>query len=85
MSWDLCKYKDALGIPGQGFHKIRIPGTDAAAGDVLASLALVWFLAAVPKIPITISFLIVFGAALVLHLLFCVKTSSTSGFSWQAQ
>lgn len=72
----LCQYKDALGVPGQGVHSWRIPGTNAAAVDVLASLGLVWFLAAVPKIPMTVAFLLVFGAALILHWLFCVNVGA---------
>lgn len=75
MNSPLCKYKDIFGTPGEGIHRTRIPGTNAAAVDVIASLGLVWFLAAVPKIPITFSFLLVFGAAFILHLLFCVKTT----------
>lgn len=77
----LCQFKDSLGHPGVGVHAMRIPGTDAAAFDVVASLALVWFLAAVPKIPMTLAFLLVFGSALCLHMLFCVKTGSTQVFT----
>lgn len=76
----LCHLKDALGVPGQGVHALRIPGTNAAAVDVLLSLGLVWFLAAVPKVPMTLAFLLVFGLALIAHLLFCVPTSSTRPF-----
>ena len=79
----LCRFKDALGVPGQGVHALRIPGTNAAAVDVLLSLGLVWFLAAVPKMPITLAFLLVFGLALVAHLVFCVSTSSTRLFGLQ--
>jgi hypothetical protein len=77
---NLCNLKHALGVPGQGIHSVRIPGTDAAAIDVMLSLGLVWILAAVPKIPITLAFLLVFGLAFVMHLLFCVPTSTTRLF-----
>lgn len=73
----LCRFKDALGTPGTGAHRWRVPGTDGAALDVTLSLALVWFLSAVPKIPMTLSFLLVFGVGLILHLVFCVDTGST--------
>ena len=80
---DLCKFKNLLGTPKQGIHALRIPGTDAAAADVLMSLGLVWFLAAVPKIPITFAFLLVFGFALILHLIFCVSTPETNFINGQ--
>jgi hypothetical protein len=67
----LCQYKDLFGVPGEGVHKWRIPGTDAAGIDVLLSIGLVWIVAT--KIRIEIAFIIVFGVALVMHLLFCVK------------
>lgn len=80
---NLCRFQNSLGTPKQGIHALRIPGTDAAAADVLMSLGLVWFLAAVPKIPITFSFLIVFGGALILHLVFCVQTAGTKFINGQ--
>lgn len=36
----LCKYKDALGIPRQGFHEARISGLDIALNDTLGTIGL---------------------------------------------
>lgn len=79
-SSSLCAFKDYLGIPKEGIHRLRIPGTDAAAADVLMSLALVWALSAFSKIPMTLCFILVFTLAFVLHLVFCVQTSATYVF-----
>jgi hypothetical protein len=76
----LCKYKDILGKPGQGFHKARlvIGKYSFAANDTLATVAL----AAMVSLSTDVNFFLAFAGLLLLsillHALFCVKTTTNS-------
>lgn len=74
----LCKYKDALGVPGQGFHSARLFGF--ARNDVLGTfgiafiISLLFYRKTLLKSFIIIS-IILFVLAIFLHRLFCVNTT----------
>lgn len=68
-----CPFKNALGVPGEGFHSARFMGL--AVGDTVGTFVLAWFLAKVfgwPYLPTLIA-LLVLGE--VLHWYFCVDTA----------
>lgn len=62
---NLCKYKDILGVPGEGVHSFRV--FNLAVFDVLGTIALAY----VMKIPIWFAFLL----GIILHRIFCVRTT----------
>lgn len=69
----LCKYKDILGKPSEGFHSIKL--FDIAVLDVLGTI----FLAYTMSITFNYSFIILFLLFMIigelLHFVFCVKTT----------
>ncbi len=68
----LCKYKDILGIPGEGVHSYRLFGV--AIIDVIFTIIGAFLITYFFKIKLiyTIPFLFILG--IILHKLFCVKT-----------
>lgn len=84
----LCKYKNVLGVPKQGFHESRIPVVDLAFNDVVGTIGLgliLWGILCLFKINTNLSknlglqclysILIMFGIGIFLHWLFCVDTT----------
>ena len=79
----LCKYRDKLGIPRQGFHKNRIPGIDIALNDTLVTIGVGLFISILISIIFKknfiiifiINFLILFIIGIGVHRLFCVNTT----------
>ena len=77
----LCKYKDVLGVPKQGFHAKRVMGF--AANDVYGTIGIAAIIAViiwlVYKKPLLKTFLIsvvaLFVLGILLHRLFCVNTT----------
>lgn len=71
---DLCRYKDALGVPGQGLHAARLGRF--ALWDVVGTVAGGWALARYMRwsVPVTVAGTFLTGHAL--HLLFCVDTAA---------
>tara|TARA_X000000950_G_C13631296_1_gene543619 strand:- start:329 stop:574 length:246 start_codon:yes stop_codon:yes gene_type:complete len=70
-----CKYKHALGIPGKGVHSIRIK--NIAIVDVLLSILMAYFLSTYIFKKTHFLFVLgfVFILGIILHRLFCVKTT----------
>lgn len=70
---NLCKYKNALGIPGTGIHSFRI--YNVAIMDVIMTLIGAFFISRLLKISYlyTCAFLFVLG--IILHRVFCVRTT----------
>jgi hypothetical protein len=70
---NLCKYKNALGIPKKGIHSYRFMGL--AIADVIltiiASLIISFFI----KKPFLLVLIILFILGIILHRLFCVRTT----------
>jgi hypothetical protein len=69
----LCKYKDSLGIPGQGFHEPRFAGM--AAGDLFGTLLICWGISAYWDISLLIVIIIIFIFTIGIHKAFCVNTA----------
>ncbi len=81
MTVGLCKYKDALGVPGKGFHAKRVMGF--AANDVYGTIGIavvitliLWLVYKKPLLKtFVISLIAVFVLGILLHRLFCVNTT----------
>lgn len=71
----LCQYKNALGIPGEGFHK-HVAGI--AIGDVIGTVAIAAGISAWTKYPFWIVFVCILLLAMFLHWIFCVPTAVNS-------
>lgn len=77
---DLCKYRDALGRPGEGVHSWRVPPGIAGA-DLLLTAGVAFLLSRVAftSYGSVVAFLIVFViliiAGIALHTIFCVDTA----------
>ena len=68
-----CKYKDALGVPGQGFHSVRV--LNVALLAVVGTFALALMFSQLTGASYLWSLLLMFGFGVGLHWLFCVETS----------
>lgn len=70
----MCKYANILGIPGKGIHRFRLGGI--AVVDLVLTLGLALGLSYIPRgPPFTVWIIILLLLAMVLHALFCTKTS----------
>jgi len=67
-----CQYKDRLGIPGQGFHTHYF---GVAIFDLVATIALSEILVFLFNTPRWITLFSVLLTGIVLHRLFCVRTT----------
>jgi hypothetical protein len=69
----LCKYKNLFGIPGKGIHSYRV--FDLAIADIvmtmLGAIAISYFF----KISLLYTSIFLFTLGIVLHRLFCVRTT----------
>jgi uncharacterized membrane protein YcaP (DUF421 family) len=70
-----CKYKDALGKPKEGVHKYRI--MNISIFDVLATILLAKTIQyyIVPDKSIWLILILCFILGIILHRIFCVKTT----------
>lgn len=68
-----CKYKDALGKPGEGVHSYRV--LDVAVFDVLATIVGAYVLSKYTEFSFWYVLLALFISGIVLHKLFCVRTT----------
>jgi hypothetical protein len=70
----LCKYKDVFGKVGEGPHSYRF--LNIAIVDVvftvLGGFLIHWFL---PKYKLVTILIVLFGLGIVLHHVFCVRTT----------
>jgi hypothetical protein len=70
----LCKYKDILGKPGQGIHSYRI--FNIAYIDVLFTIIGAYIIYLFfPKINYFIILILLFILGIILHKIFCVRTT----------
>lgn len=69
----LCKYKDFFGKPKTGIHRYRI--FDVAIIDVLLTIISAVVLTLVLKIHIVITTIGLFAMGIIMHRLFCVRTT----------
>jgi hypothetical protein len=70
---NLCKYKDIFGKPNTGVHSYRI--FNIAIVDVLLTILVAFIIALLIKKPFWIVLLILFLLGIILHRLFCVRTT----------
>ena len=70
-----CKYRDIFGIPGKGFHSVRL--MDVALGDYIGTILLAILMSHVTKYPLVLTTIFMFILGLILHILFCVPTSAS--------
>ena len=69
----LCKYKDALGVPGKGVHSIRF--MDVAIVDVISTLVGGYAISEIFGTNVTYTIIALFLLGIYLHWLFCVNTT----------
>ena len=72
-----AKYRDIFGKPRQGFHEARIPGLDLALWDTLGTIFIAVVIGLVSGVSVWICIAVAFAVAIVLHWLFCVRTTMT--------
>jgi hypothetical protein len=70
---NLCEYKNIFGKPNTGVHSYRI--FDIAIVDVVLTILLSYFISFYYKISFFYTTLLMFLLGIVLHRLFCVKTT----------
>jgi len=69
----LCKYKDYLGRPGTGIHSHRF--MNIAYMDVLFTLLFAYIVSIMTKRKFIYIALVMFILGIILHRLFCVRTT----------
>ena len=69
----LCKYKNSLGIPKEGIHSYRFLGL--AIADVIMTISAAIPIAYIFKISFMYAALYLFALGIILHRLFCVRTT----------
>ena len=69
----LCKYKHALGVPGEGVHSTRFLGV--AINDVIMTLVGAFIISKSFGFPLTPVTITLFLLGIFLHWLFCVPTT----------
>jgi hypothetical protein len=73
MNYSLCPYKFIFGIPKKGIHGYRI--FDIAIVDVLSTIIGSYILSLIIKEDFKLVTIIIFLLGIILHRLFCVKTT----------
>ena len=70
---DLCKYKNALGVPEKGIHSYRFFGV--AIMDVIMTVIGAYMISYFYNYSFIYTLLFLFVLGIILHRLFCVKTT----------
>lgn len=70
---NLCKYKNIFGEPGTGAHSYRLFGV--AIVDVVLTIIAAYIVSYYFKFSFIYVLLIFFAAGIILHRLFCVRTT----------
>jgi uncharacterized membrane protein YdbT with pleckstrin-like domain len=70
---NLCKYKNALGIPKKGIHSYRFMGL--AIADIIMTIIGALIISFLLKKSFLVVLLILFILGIILHRLFCVRTT----------
>ena len=68
-----CRYKNILGIPGQGSHSYRI--FNIAIFDVIGTLIIAYIFTKIFDVPLWFAFIFWFVIGIFLHKIFCVDTT----------
>ena len=69
----LCKYKNALGIPGQGIHSYRF--FNFAIVDVIMTILAAYIFSIFFKTSFLYTTIGMFSLGIFLHRIFCVRTT----------
>ena len=69
----LCKYENIFGAPDTGVHKYRI--FNIAIVDSLLTIIFAFIISYIFKFNFLITLLILFILGIILHKIFCVKTT----------
>lgn len=69
----LCKYKNIFGEPGKGAHSFRI--FNIAVVDVVVTLIVAYLISKIWKTSFLKTSIILFLLGIILHRLFCVRTT----------
>jgi len=69
----LCKYRNALGVPGKGVHSIRLGGV--AIMDVIMTLVGAYIISRATHTSFAWTAAGFFLLGIILHRLFCVRTT----------
>jgi hypothetical protein len=69
----LCKYRNALGVPGTGAHSIRLGGI--AVVDVVLTIVGAYIIAHFARTSFAWTAAGLFLLGIILHRLFCVRTT----------
>jgi uncharacterized membrane protein len=72
-SINLCKYRNALGVPGKGAHSIRLIGV--AIVDVIMTLVGAYIIAYFARTSFAWTAAGLFLLGIILHRMFCVRTT----------
>ena len=71
--FDLCKYKDALGLPGKGIHSFQIGGI--AVADVVMTIIGALIISFIFNVKFVYTLIFLFLLGIFLHRIFCVRTT----------
>ena len=69
----LCKYKDIFGKPNTGLHSLKI--LDIAMFDVLCVIIIGMLISNTFKMSLLYTIISIFLLGIILHRLFCVRTT----------
>ena len=72
-SFNLCKYRNALGVPGKGAHSIRLGGV--AVVDVIMTLVGAYIISYYARTSFAWTAAGFFLLGIILHRIFCVRTT----------
>jgi hypothetical protein len=70
---NLCKYKNLLGIPNKGIHSYRFMGI--AIADVIMTIIGAIIISFFLKVSFVFTCISLFILGIILHRLFCVRTT----------
>ena len=70
---DLCKYKNMLGVPGKGIHSYRVGGI--AIADVIMTIIGALIISYLSGWNFIYTLIGLFILGIILHRLFCVRTT----------
>jgi hypothetical protein len=70
---NLCKYKNLLGIPNKGIHSYRFMGI--AIADVIMTIIGAILISFFFKVSFVFTCICLFILGIILHRLFCVRTT----------
>lgn len=68
-----CEYSNIFGEPGKGIHSIRL--FNIAIVDVIATILVAYPISKIFSINYTITLISLFVCGIILHRLFCVRTT----------